>query len=135
MTEPSRTVLILDDDDAVRESLAHFLEDRGWQVSPAESAEQALQLLTESVPECAIVDIRLPGIDGNEFLRIVNRRYPNLACVICTGSPEYSTPEDILAFDQVSTTIFTKPVRNLGDIEYALLTQMDTRERATGGNE
>ena len=120
-----KTVLILDDDDAVRDSLMAFFEDRGWRVLPAASGEEALKIMESETPDGALVDIRLPGMDGNEFIRRARRRCSCLAYVIITGSPEYQLPEDVLAMSRVSEKVFAKPVIKLDRIETALLRQID----------
>lgn len=120
-----KTVLILDDDDAVRESLTAFFEDRGWRVLPAVSGEEALEVLDRESPDGSIVDIRLPGMDGNEFIRQAIRKCSCLAYVIVTGSPEYRLPEDVMTLPPVSDIVFAKPVVRLERVEEALLRQID----------
>ncbi len=124
MNGEASTVLILDDDEAVRESFVDFFEDRGFAVHPAETAEQALEVVALKQPQGAVVDIRLPGMDGIAFLREVSRAYPALACVICTGSPEYNPPADVLALFQVFECVFQKPVIDLTAMEQALRKQI-----------
>lgn len=124
MSEQMQTVLILDDDEVVRESLVGFFEDREWRVMPAETAEKALEMLQQELPDCAIVDIRLPGMDGNMLIRKVSKMYPTLACVICTGSPEYHPPDDVGALAQVSEQIIAKPVTDLAALEKAVCLQI-----------
>jgi hypothetical protein len=99
-------VLILDDDDAVRESFMDYFEDRGWLVVPAATAEEALNVLARELLDGALVDIRLPGMNGNEFIREVCRRNIGLVCILCTGSPEYRPPADITTLPQVSDHVF-----------------------------
>ena len=124
MSEHVRAVLILDDDEVVRESLADYFEDRGWRALRAATAEQALELVTREAPDAAVVDIRLPGMDGNAFIRAVSETHPTLACVICTGSPEYGTPADVAGLAQVSHKVFGKPVMDLGELERAITRQI-----------
>ena len=125
MSEFTRAVLILDDDDTVRESLAGFFEDRGWRVLSAATAEEARDVLSRESPAGAVVDIRLPGMDGNEFMRAASATHPRLAYVICTGSPEYLPPADIAALPQVSENVFTKPVVDLSTLEQELCRQIE----------
>ncbi len=124
MNEQLPIVLILDDDDAVRESLMDYFEDRSWRVTSAVTSEDALDLLTHEMPDGAVVDIRLPGMDGNDFIREICRRNINLACVLCTGSPEYHPPADITVLRQVSGRVFAKPVADLAELEDALRRQI-----------
>jgi len=121
MVEP-QFVLILDDDDGVRVSLQYYFEDCGWQVLTAETAEEALELLKTSSPDCAVVDIRLPGMDGNEFVRRAHKIHPSLVYILCSGSPEYLPPEDISALSQVADTVFAKPIRKLAGLKDVLIT-------------
>lgn len=125
MNKNKPILLILDDDDAIRESLIDFFDDRGWLVIGAPTAEVALELIDEYKPNCALVDIRLPGMDGIDFLRIINQKQLTLSCIICTGSPEYSPPTDVLNFPQVSKRVFAKPITDLTLLEQALKTQLN----------
>jgi response regulator RpfG family c-di-GMP phosphodiesterase len=124
MGEPDKTVLILDDETSVRQSLADFLEDRLWRVLLAESGEQAIKLLETESPHGAIVDIRLGGMDGDQFIRRANRIIPDIAFVICTGSPEYRIPADLSNLSNVSETIFRKPITNIAVLAKELLLLM-----------
>jgi DNA-binding response OmpR family regulator len=65
----SRHVLIVDDDALMRRSLAFSLEQAGYRVSTAGSAEDALALARRDRPDLALLDIGLPGMDGLEALR------------------------------------------------------------------
>lgn len=116
MTEVMPTILILDDDDAVRESFRYYFEDLGWDVREAETAEVALDIVKEDPPGGVVVDIRLPGMDGNSFILELNKQHPHVACVICTGSPEFQPPASVLACPQVYGRIFAKPVTDLGQL-------------------
>ncbi|MCB8926129.1 MAG: response regulator [Ardenticatenaceae bacterium] len=116
-----KTILILDDEPAVRQSIADFFEDYLWWPIQAGSAEEALELLAAEVPLAAVVDVRLPGMDGNTFIREVSRRGIKMAFVICTGSPEYDMPDDLLVLPFVSDRLFTKPVTDMADMEREIL--------------
>ncbi|PCH65085.1 MAG: hypothetical protein COC04_02910, partial [Gammaproteobacteria bacterium] len=87
----------------------------------AETAEQALDLLETEQPEVAIVDIRLPGIDGDEFIREAIERQKPLAFVICSGSPTYGVPADLRQQVSVSEHFFRKPVTNFEELEQDVL--------------
>ncbi len=126
MSEHMHIVLILDDDDVVRESFMDYFEDRGWRVLAAATAEEALNLLTHETPDGAVVDIRLPDMDGNAFIRETRRRNISMACVFCTGSPEYRPPDDIVALPQVCDQIFAKPVTDLSELEGVLHRQIES---------
>ncbi len=116
-----RKILILDDERGVMESFSDYFEDRLWQVIQSESGEQALKLIEKDKVDAAVVDVRLPGMDGNDFIRKAYRLNPETAFVVCTGSPEYIVPKDLLDFPNVSGRLFKKPVNNFSEIEEELL--------------
>lgn len=112
-----KTILVLDDEAAVRQSFVDYFEDLLWNPLQAESAEEALEILQTEQPEAAIVDVRLPGMDGNDFIRQASEKHPALKFLICTGSPEYHIPEDIKKIKNVSNCLFKKPVSDLVELE------------------
>jgi DNA-binding response OmpR family regulator len=64
-----RTILLVDDDALMRRSLAFHLEQAGYQVQTAASAEDALEIVRTSAPSLVLLDIGLPGMDGLDALR------------------------------------------------------------------
>lgn len=124
-----KKILILDDDQAVRESFVDYFEDCLWQTIQAGSAEEALKILEIESPLAALVDIRLPGMDGNEFIRKASRQKPEMAFVVCTGSPEYVVPPDLLELPCVSSRLFKKPVTGLIDLENELIRIIDSIQK------
>jgi two-component system phosphate regulon response regulator PhoB len=62
-------ILVVEDDEDIRELLSYTLQAEGWEVLPAVSAEEGLSHLQTRDFDCIILDLMLPGIDGFEFLR------------------------------------------------------------------
>jgi two-component system, response regulator, stage 0 sporulation protein F len=120
MMEEVPRILILDDDDAVRESFQYYFEDLGWDVRVAETAEEALQVVQHDPPGGVVVDIRLPGMDGSSFIIELEKTHPDVACVICTGSPKYQPPESVVSRPQVFDQIFAKPVTDLSHLAQSM---------------
>jgi len=116
-----KKVLILDDEVNIRQSLVFYFEDHEWNTVCAESSEQALEILKTEAVDAVIVDIRLPGMNGNSFITEAMKSYPNLVYVICTGSPEYNIPAELLKHKCVSDDIFRKPVFNMSELEIELM--------------
>ncbi len=116
-----KTILILDDERIVRDSFADYFEDRLWRAVRAQSAEQALELLESESPDAVVVDVRLSGMDGDAFIREACVKKPEMAFVICTGSPTYNVPDDLLELPQVSNYLFLKPVIVMADMEEDIL--------------
>lgn len=69
MTPPLGPVLIVEDDPDVRQLLVHRFARAGHRTAAVESGEAALNVVDEERPSLAVVDIRLPGMDGWEFIR------------------------------------------------------------------
>ena len=126
MNDAIKTVLILDDEPSIRQSLTDYFEDHLWRSLQAESAEQALELLENKSINCVIVDIRLRGMNGNTFMRTAYNKNPNTAFVVCTGSSEYDVPMDLLKLPRVSNHVYRKPVTNLSGLEKDLLRLITT---------
>lgn len=110
----SELVLIVDDDECVACNIQAYLEDEGFSVCVADSGEQALLLLQECSPAFAIVDMRLPGMDGNQFIRQASAIQVQLQYIIHTGSIEYTLPDFLRANSKVRQSVFFKPIVNMG---------------------
>ncbi|HET7033379.1 MAG TPA: response regulator [Casimicrobiaceae bacterium] len=90
-----RTILVVDDDRDAADTIAVLLEASGMSVLAAYSAREGLDRLDEH-PDIGLVvsDIRMPGVDGFDFLRVVKHRFPKLPTVLTTGLPV--TDDDIV---------------------------------------
>lgn len=86
-----RTILVIDDDSRVRESLSRVLAQGGARVQAAGSAEAALGLLPELAPELVISDIRMPGMDGLDLLRTLKERSPEVDVILMTAFDDLPT--------------------------------------------
>ena len=104
------SILVLDDDVHVRESLAIGLEDEDFDVYEAGSSEEALVFLDGQKVDMVVVDLRLPGMNGTDFINEARKRWPELKFIIYTGSPEFSIPVDLAEVSSVSNSIFLKPL-------------------------
>ena len=69
-------LLLIDDDEWVRDSLRLFFESEGCHILTLETAEEGLNILNRQNFDIIIIDYRLPGLDGLEFLRRGQKRHP-----------------------------------------------------------
>jgi two-component system response regulator FixJ len=83
--QPEPVVFVIDDDDAVRESIAFLLKTAGISTRVFESAKAFLEVLPETNSGCIITDVRMPDISGIDLLRAVHERKPDLPVIIITG--------------------------------------------------
>jgi two-component system, probable response regulator PhcQ len=86
-----RNILVVDDEEAVRESLIAVLAREGYRVLQAESGEDALQLLKDNPIHLVISDNIMPGMNGIELLKLVRERHPNVMRMMLTGDPDPHT--------------------------------------------
>lgn len=89
--EPGSSFLLADDNDALRERLGRALRDRGYDVRTAASADEAITLAREESPEFAIVDLRMPGMNGLELLTQLKAIDPSTEVVMLTGFGSIAT--------------------------------------------
>lgn len=117
--EPS--VLIVDDEVSICENLAAFLEDEGLQVHVAHSGEHALRLVEEGLQvQVCIMDLRLPGIDGNQAALSLHRAEPDIRFLIHTGSTNYAPSAELVNIGVTSAHIFSKPVADMSQLVQAI---------------
>jgi len=102
-------VLLVDDDELVRETLALHLEDSGCQVRKAASGSEALTLLDEGVAvDVLVTDLSMPGINGIVTIREAHQRRPGLPAVLLTG---YAGDRAALEAEDGLFLLLRKPVR------------------------
>ncbi len=100
-------ILIVDDEQAMVETLSSYFATRGYETMTANSAEAALELLKTDQPALALVDIKLPGINGLELVRILKRDYPGVKVFVATGyDEEHKQAAEELGVD----AFFAKPL-------------------------
>lgn len=86
---PDLTVLIAEDDEQVRRFARLTLEEAGCRILEAEDGDGALERAREEEPDLLIVDIALPGMDGQTLARRLRRQAPSLAVLFITGHPAF----------------------------------------------
>ena len=86
-----KTILVVDDEDSVRDSLTAVLEREGYTVRQASGGEEGLQVLREHPVQLVISDHNMPGMTGVEFLKLVRERYPHITRIMLTGDPDPQT--------------------------------------------
>jgi len=78
-------IMVVDDEEAMRESLAAWLESSGHQVGLAENGLKALDLLESGDYDLVLLDIKMPGMDGHELLRRLREHHPGIMIVMITA--------------------------------------------------
>ena len=108
------TVFVVDDDPAIRDSLALLLSLRGYRTSLFASAEDFLGAVDQSWSGCVMADLRLPGMGGLELLTELQRRELDLPVVVITGHGDVQTAR--AAFRSNAVDFLEKPFDEEGPI-------------------
>lgn len=87
---PRRTILVVDDDQGMRETLRIIL-DSDHRVLLADTGEIALQILSREAIDAMLLDVQLPGMDGLGVLRLVKQRYPLTEIIMISAVAEQET--------------------------------------------
>ena len=78
-------ILLVDDEDSLRITLAANLELEGYEVSEAASGEEALELAEQKPFDIVLSDIRMPGMNGVELFRALKVKMPSVPCVLMSA--------------------------------------------------
>jgi len=101
-----QAVLVIDDNRDVADALAAVLEIAGYTVTALDSVREALDVLDNDVEIGTVIsDVRMPDLDGFDFLRVVKHRFPQMRVFLVTG--QEVTHEDVVPLGAV---ILKKPV-------------------------
>src|SRR6185503_2157816 len=95
--KPRQHALVVDDEENVRTLVAEILCDEGWEVSRAESAEQAFDMLGNRAWAVVVCDVKLGGADGYAVLRRFKKELPQVKVILMTGYGSASGALDAMA--------------------------------------
>jgi DNA-binding NtrC family response regulator len=117
-------LLLVEDDPAVRRSLAETLAEEGLEVHVAESAEQALATIDAVQPDVVLSDIRMAGMDGVQLLELLKERMPEVDVLLMTAYDDM--PTIVRAMREGASDFLVKPIKLL-ELRAALSRLFDDR--------
>jgi len=103
-------ILIVDDDETIRTTMKAILEDEGYVVDLASTGEEAIQLTMKTTYNIALLDIRLPDMEGVELLKLMRDNIPRTRKIMVTGYP--SMQNAIAALNKNADAYLLKPLDN-----------------------
>ena len=115
MNDPDISVLLVDDDEMIRDCMAAYLEDEGFVVYSASSAEEALESIAATRPVVCISDMRLPGMDGECFINRAHALCPATGYLLHTGML-YTLSDELRALGMTAEDVLLKPIHDLSKL-------------------
>lgn len=115
---PDRTLLLVDDDAPFRQRLARAMESRGFLVTAAETAEEAIAISRRNPPAFAVVDLRLGNGNGLDVVEVLHQTRPEARVVMLTGYGNIATA--VAAVKHGAVDYLSKPA-DADDVAAALL--------------
>ncbi len=116
-------VLTIDDDQAVRESLANFLEDFGYNVLQAEDGEHGLEVFAAEHPDLILVDLRMPRMDGLQVLAKVQKLSPQTPVMVVSGAGDIR--DVVEALRRGAWDYLVKPIQDMNILLHSVETCLE----------
>ena len=121
-----KSLLIVDDDDPLRDRLSRAMEKKGFQVTSAKTVENAIKMVRSSPPKFALVDLRLEDGNGLDVVQEINKVKKDSRVVMLTGYG--NLPTAVAAVKAGAIDYLAKPV-DPEDVESALLASPDSKAK------
>ncbi len=99
-------ILVIDDEDLLREMLREILEDAGHEVEEASNGQAGIERYTQNPADLIITDLMMPEKDGFETIHELRKAYPEVKIIAITGFGLHNLP---LAYDLGAHRVFEKP--------------------------
>ena len=109
MNEEKKSILIVEDDKAIIKSLKHILQSEGYSVDTAENGREAIQKSKEKFFNMALLDIKLPDMEGTKLLVTMHENLPKMVKIMITGYP--SLENAVEAVNLGADAYIIKPVK------------------------
>ena len=126
-----KRILVVEDDKAILKGLKEILQSEDYGVDTAETGREALQKSQENFFNLALLDIKLPDVEGTELLKIMHRNQPEMMKIMVTGYP--SLENAVIALNRGADAYIIKPVKpeKLLDLIEGKLDEQSEAEKMT----
>ncbi len=126
MAQIKATILSIDDEPLVRESLVAFLEDSGYRVLEAENGEQGLQIIRENTPDLVICDLHMPVMGGLEVLEQLRSLSIDIPFIVVSGAGVIG--DAVQALQLGAWDYLVKPIADMATLEHAIFRSLERKQ-------
>ena len=109
MASLKKTILVVDDDKSILRTFTRILQKSGYEIDTAETGQEAIEKTQTRSYDLALVDIRLPDIDGTDLLAKLKKPLQHTVKIMITGFPSLET--GVKALDEGADAYLVKPVK------------------------
>ena len=106
---PKKTILVVDDDKSILRTFTRILQKSGYEIDVAETGKEAMEKTENRQYDLALVDIRLPDMDGTDLLAKLKKQLQHTVKIMITGFPSLET--GVKALDEGADAYLVKPVK------------------------
>jgi DNA-binding response OmpR family regulator len=109
LTESKPRILIVEDDENIRKTMKNILQQKGYETDTAKSGQEAEQKAKTNFYNLALLDIKLPDMEGTQLLAKLHKNKPKMVKIMVTGYPSLENAME--ALNQGADAYVTKPVK------------------------
>jgi len=109
VTESKTRILIVEDDENIRKTMKNILQQRGYETDTAKTGQEAEQKAKAKIYNLALLDIKLPDMEGTQLLAKLHENTPKMVKIMVTGYPSLENAME--ALNQGANAYVTKPVK------------------------
>ncbi|HVP26478.1 MAG TPA: response regulator [Candidatus Bathyarchaeia archaeon] len=125
-------ILVVDDDESIRKTISTILEEKGYIVNTAENGKEAIEKTNARFYNLALIDIRLPDMEGTELLTRIRETTPPMIKIIVTGFPSLQNAME--AVNKSADAYLIKPVK-IEELLSTIQEHLELQEEAKRYNE
>jgi response regulator RpfG family c-di-GMP phosphodiesterase len=125
-------LLVVDDEPIVREVLYRFLDKCGYYVETAEDGADALEKIKKTPYDVVITDLKMPGTDGRELLKIMEKNYNDIPRIVLTG--QESNTDILLALKTGAYDYITKPINDFDLLIHSVQRALERKKLSVDKN-
>jgi len=120
-------ILVVDDDESIRKAISTILKEKGYLVDTAENGKEAIQKTHNGFYNLALIDIRLPDMEGIELLTRMRETTPRMVKIIVTGFPSLQNAME--AVNRSADAYVIKPVK-IDDLLNTVRERLEKQKKA-----